>query len=154
MHSLSIVICLQALAFAHSLPGHQHLHARHDQLVNGQAVKPDDVLAIGKQSVSTSANAVKNTGVYSSALETKGETSALPFATAIPSATSTMKLSGSEKIPLVVAPTPSVMVIDIFDAPIGIAKPAPVIGSQSDHPVPRKGIVRNHHCRSGWIVGD
>ncbi|MCJ1466924.1 hypothetical protein MMC07_005546 [Pseudocyphellaria aurata] len=161
MHFLAIFICLHALASARSLTGHRHHHhARQDRLVDGQAIKPDDILAIGKQSVSTSANAVKNTGVYSSALETKGETSAIPFATSIPSATSTLKLSGYEKIPLVVAPTQSVTASNIFNAPIATAKPAPLFGSQSDHPVPRKGIVGQtspigtNKFYAGFYLGD
>lgn len=152
MRSLSIFICLQALTLVlvHSLRGH-HLHGRQDKLVDGQAVKPDDIVAIGKQSVSPSANAPSDTGSYKSALETKGETSVIPFATVIPSATSTIKLSGSEKISLVVAPTPTVIANAIFDMPISTAKPAPVLGSQSNHPVPRKGIVSNHRSRSGRL---
>lgn len=144
MRCLSIFVCLQAVTVGHSLPGHHHLHGRQDKLVQGQAVKPDDILAIGKQSVSLSAGAPENTGIYKTALETKGDTSVIPYATVIPSATSIIKLSGSQKIPLVVAPTPTVIANDIFDAPISAAKPPAVIGSQSDHPVPRKGIVSSH----------
>lgn len=150
MRSLSIFICLQAFTLVHSLRGH-HLHGRQDKLVNGQAVKPDDIVAIGKQSVSPSANAPSDTGSYKSALETKGESSVIPYATVIPSATSTIKLSGYDKISLVVAPTPTVVANAIFDMPISTAKPAPVLGSQSDHPVPRKGIVSNHRSRSGRL---
>lgn len=145
----SILICLQAFTLVHSLPGHHHVHVRQEKLVQGQAVMPNDILAIGKQSVSPSADAPINTGVYKSALETKGETSVIPYATSIPSATSTMKLSGFQQINLVVAPTPTVIANDIFDAPISTAKPAPVIGSQPDHPVPRKGIVSNLRSRPG-----
>lgn len=150
MRYLSIFVCLQAFTVVHSLPGHHlHLHVRQGKLSNGQAVKPNDILAIGKQSVSPSANAPSDTGSYKTALETKGEKSVIPYATAIPSVTSTVKLSGFEKINLVVEPTPAVVASDIFDAPISTAKPAPVIGSRSDHPVPRKGIVSHHRSRLG-----
>lgn len=142
MHYLSIFIFLQAFTFVNSLPG--HLHGREEKLVQGQAKKPDDILAIGKQSATPPPQASSNTGIYKSALETEGEKSVIPYATSIPSATSTIKLSGSQKIPLVVAPTQTVVASDIFDAPVSVAKPASVIGSQPDHPVPRKGIVRSN----------
>lgn len=142
MYYFSIFIFLQAFTFVNSFPG--HLHGRQEELVQGQAKKPDDILAIGKQSATPPPQASSNTGIYKSALETEGEKSVIPYATAIPSATSTIKLSGSQKIPLVVAPTQTVVASDIFDAHVSLAKPASVIGSQPDHPVPRKGIVRSN----------
>lgn len=137
-----IFVFLQAFAFVHSFPG--HLHGRQEKLVEGQAQKPDDILAIGKQSATPPPQASSNTGIYKSALETEGEKSVIPYATAIPSATSTIKLVGFQKIPLVVAPTQTAVASDIFETPISVAKPTSVIGSQPDHPVPRKGIVRKN----------
>ena len=44
-------------------------------------------------------------------------------------------------MPLVVQATTAPKVVDVFDTPVGVGKPAAVIGSRVDHPVPRTGIV-------------
>lgn len=76
------------------------------------------------------------------ALETAGESAALPFATAVATASTTLSLidaSSVSAVPLVMASNSS-SVGNIFVAIAGDAVPAQ-IASRSDHPVPRLGIA-------------
>lgn len=93
-----------------------------------------------------SANPPANIQYVTTALETNGVKSVIPFATDVPSASATIKLAGFKHIPLVVAPTPALQANHIFDAPISAAKPIAIPLSRPDHPVPRKGIVSQCFC--------
>lgn len=75
-------------------------------------------------------------------LETNGRTSAQPFATgAISSVTSTLVIEAATPVAYVAQPSSSA-ISNIFGEPISTEAPASNIRSRPDHPVPRKGIVR------------
>ena len=57
---LSFFFCLQAFTLIQAYPGHSHDRRA---LKNGQAQKPNDVLALGIQTTTTPTLAPKNTGV-------------------------------------------------------------------------------------------
>lgn len=144
MFYLALLICLlQALDLILSLPNH-NLHKNLHQLIHRQAKSPNDLTTLGTQSIPTPLNEPKNVGSVNSALETKGITSVVPFATNVPTASVRQKTDPYAQALLasqVAQPTPQVVVNGIFDNPIDTARPPNTIGTKNDHPQPKTGIV-------------
>lgn len=148
MFYLVLLTCLlQAPNFVQSLPSH-NLHGHLHQLIHRQAKSPNDLTALGAQVIPTPLNEPKNVGSVNPALETKGITSVVPFATNIPTASVPQRADPYAQAllaPQVAQPTPQAVVNGIFDNPIDTARPPNTIGTKDDHPQPKTGIVNPHH---------
>lgn len=148
MFYLALLICLlQALNLVQSLPSHSlHEHLHH--LINRQAKSPNDLITLGAQIIPTPLNEPKNVGSVNPALETKGITSVVPFATNVPTASVPQRENPYAQAllaPQVAQPTPQAVVNGIFDNPIDTARPPNTIGTKNDHPQPKTGIVSPHN---------
>ena len=105
------------------------------------ASSPNAVLSLGTQSAPKPSEPPMTSGSVVSSLETSGNPSTQPFPTSAISASSTVKVTSTSKIPLVVQAVANPTVSAIFANPISTGPPASVIGSRTDHPVPRTGIA-------------
>lgn len=157
MFNLALLICLLlALNLVQSLPSH-NLHEHLHPLIARQAKSPNDLTTLGAQVIPTPLNEPKNVGSVNPALETKGITSVVPFATNVPTASEPPRANPYAQAllaPQVAQPTPQAVVKGIFDNPIDTARPPNTIGTKNDHPQPKTGIVSLHRSEMKVRIPD
>jgi hypothetical protein len=113
----------------------------------GVASNPNDITTLGTQSLPSPSSKPGTTGSFITKLDTSGHSSVQPFpTTSIDTPGFSASLNLKAKIAQVKVKTRYITMSNIFSSPIATGAPASVIKSRSDHPVPRKGVVRSRHA--------